>query len=77
MRVLLVIPCFAAIVLSAEVANAQRGETPRQAVNRAFAKAPSVGEALPDVTVYDDAGTEFPLSRLWGKHTVLVFGCLT
>jgi len=37
----------------------------------------NVGQQMPDVTVYDENGEKFPLSRAKGKHTVLVFGCLT
>lgn len=36
-----------------------------------------VGQQMPDVIIYDENGEKFPLSRLKGKHAVLVFGCLT
>lgn len=36
-----------------------------------------VGQQMPDVTIYDENGEKFPLSRVKGKHAVLVFGCLT
>jgi hypothetical protein len=36
-----------------------------------------VGQQMPDVTIYDENGEKFPLSRAQGKHAVLVFGCLT
>ena len=36
-----------------------------------------VGQRMPDVTIYDENGEKFPLSRVKGKHAVLVFGCLT
>ncbi len=36
-----------------------------------------VGQQMPDVTIYDENGEKFPLSRAKGKHAVLVFGCLT
>lgn len=46
--------------------------------NRSFAeRPPAVGEKLPEVTVYDADGKPFPLRKLKGSHTVLVFGCLT
>ncbi|NNE01039.1 MAG: hypothetical protein HKN47_27295 [Pirellulaceae bacterium] len=35
------------------------------------------GTQLPVVTAYDEAGDEFSTASLRGKHTVLVFGCLT
>jgi hypothetical protein len=68
---------FVAVLFAANSVSAQRPEAPRETVTRAFASAPKVGEPLPDVTVYDDAGREFPLASLRGKHAVLVFGCLT
>jgi cytochrome oxidase Cu insertion factor (SCO1/SenC/PrrC family) len=53
-------------------------ETPREQVIKSFdRKAPQVGEPLPDVTLLDADGKEFRLASLRGKHTVLVFGCLT
>ena len=36
-----------------------------------------IGMELPDVAVYDAKGEKFELRRLRGRHTVLVFGCLT
>ena len=36
-----------------------------------------VGQQMPDVTILDENGETFPLSRVKGKHAVLVFGCLT
>jgi hypothetical protein len=36
-----------------------------------------VGQQMPDVTIYDENGEKFSLSRVKGKHAVLVFGCLT
>jgi cytochrome oxidase Cu insertion factor (SCO1/SenC/PrrC family) len=40
-------------------------------------KAPTVGDALPDLTVYTADGKEFKTSSLRGHYTVLAFGCLT
>ena len=40
-------------------------------------KAPAQGDPLPDLVALDSAGKEFRLRSLKGKHTVLVFGCLT
>tara|TARA_R110002072_G_scaffold271038_2_gene430981 strand:- start:107944 stop:108216 length:273 start_codon:yes stop_codon:yes gene_type:complete len=37
----------------------------------------NVGQRMPDVTIYDEDGEKFPLSRTKGKYSVLVFGCLT
>lgn len=36
-----------------------------------------LGQALPDLTIYDDEGGEFRVADVKGKHTVIVFGCLT
>ena len=37
-----------------------------------------LGDAIPDVSAYDDAGKKFALrERVKGKHSVIVFGCLT
>lgn len=44
---------------------------------RASRDLPRVGERVPDVVGYDAAGERFELSRLRGKHAVIVFGCLT
>lgn len=38
---------------------------------------PEVGSRLPEVSGYDAEGQPFELTRLHGKHTVIVFGCLT
>lgn len=35
------------------------------------------GQQLPELTIFDEHGEEFPLGRLRGKYSVLVFGCLT
>jgi cytochrome oxidase Cu insertion factor (SCO1/SenC/PrrC family) len=40
-------------------------------------KSPTIGEALPDLTVYSADGKEFKTSSLRGHYTVLSFGCLT
>jgi len=40
--------------------------------------APEIGEPMPDLIVYDEAGTELRLREvLSGRHTVLILGCLT
>ena len=38
---------------------------------------PLVGESLEEVDVFDSNGKKFSTSQFEGKHTVLVFGCLT
>lgn len=58
--------------------TSRRTDSPRDRVNRQFdARAPRVGDTLPDVAGLDEEGREFRLSRLKGQYTVLVFGCLT
>ena len=36
-----------------------------------------VGQTLPELTIVDADGQPFPLARLRGRYSVLVFGCLT
>ena len=37
-----------------------------------------LGDVIPDVSAYDDAGKKFALrERVKGKYSVVVFGCLT
>ncbi len=38
---------------------------------------PAIGDAFPDLTVYDPDGKEFKTSQLRGHYSVLTFGCLT
>ena len=39
--------------------------------------APAVGETLPLIEGFDANGNPWNTAQLKGKHTVLVFGCLT
>ncbi len=36
-----------------------------------------IGQTLPELTILDADGQPFPLARLRGRYSVLVFGCLT
>lgn len=36
-----------------------------------------LGQKLPDLTIFDEAGDKFRVADVKGKHTVIVFGCLT
>jgi cytochrome oxidase Cu insertion factor (SCO1/SenC/PrrC family) len=39
---------------------------------------PKVGSLIPDISVFDTEGRSFALrEKLKGRHTVIVFGCLT
>lgn len=44
---------------------------------RFLARSPLLNKPAPDVSVFDEQGNTFSLSRTQGKYTVLVFGCLT
>ncbi len=59
--------------------SAQAQFDPRQQATRRFeATAPAVGEALPDLTLYDAGGKGLRLGELLqGHYTVIVLGCLT
>lgn len=46
--------------------------------NKSFLKRSSfLNKPAPDVEVYDEQGNAFRLAQSRGKHTVVVFGCLT
>jgi cytochrome oxidase Cu insertion factor (SCO1/SenC/PrrC family) len=46
--------------------------------NEGFLKRnPLVNMVAPDVEVFDEQGNPFQLAQSRGKHTVVVFGCLT
>ncbi len=38
---------------------------------------PQPGDPMPIVAGFDAEGNPFELTKLHGKHTVIVFGCLT
>jgi cytochrome oxidase Cu insertion factor (SCO1/SenC/PrrC family) len=38
---------------------------------------PTIGDTLPDLTVYSPDGKEVKTSDLRGHYTVITFGCLT
>jgi cytochrome oxidase Cu insertion factor (SCO1/SenC/PrrC family) len=65
-----------AVLLALTAAPSARAQKPKS--DDDFAKArPTLGETIPDVTVYDSAGKEVKTSSLRGHYTVLTFGCLT
>ena len=73
---------FAASVLASGVSDAQSISdslpgSQSDPVNRIQGRAPSVGDLLPDLIVWNAAGDPFRLASLRGGYTVLVFGCLT
>lgn len=36
-----------------------------------------LGQTMPDISIHDADGKEFRMTDLKGKHSVIVFGCLT
>lgn len=54
--------------------NSRPGSPGSSSLERAGVK---LGQALPDLTIFDDKGGKFRLADAKGKHTVIVFGCLT
>ena len=50
----------------------------RKRVQQRFEReGPQPGDLVPDLTAYDENGSEFRLRELREHYTVLVFGCLT
>ncbi len=74
MRCQLTLCLVLANLLFAATASGQGGRFSRTG---GFNSGPAVGDPLPDVTVLDETGKEFPLRSLRGEYSVLVFGCLT
>ncbi len=60
-------------------AGGERGSSGRGMMDNKFeAAAPDIGESLPAITVYDEAGNPVTLdSLLEGHYSVVVLGCLT
>ena len=56
-----------------------RGGGPEGGPVRGFERgAPEIGEAMPDVVLFDAEGREIRLQEvLRGRYTVLILGCLT
>jgi cytochrome oxidase Cu insertion factor (SCO1/SenC/PrrC family) len=52
-------------------------QEPKKSEEEFVAESPTLGDAIPDVTVYDSHGKEVKTSSLRGHYTVLTFGCLT
>lgn len=63
---MLAMPCFGQHVEFVDGAN-----------KRFLTKAPKIGATLENVQAFSDDGNEFRLGSTRGKHTVLIFGCLT
>ncbi len=54
--------------------NSRPGSPGSSSLERAGVK---LDQALPDLTIFDEKGGKFRLADVKGKHTVIVFGCLT
>ena len=69
---------FAAAVWFAAWPGPAAAQREKKASDEEFvALKPTIGDALPDLTVYTPDGKEFKTTDLRGHYTVLTFGCLT
>ncbi len=69
---------FLACWFVAQCVYAQAKPEFESSYNERFLKRSSlIGKDAPNVEVYDESGNRFRLSQSRGKHTVVVFGCLT
>ena len=72
MRLLLLASLVLALV-GPPSASAQKMQTDKEFLE----SKPTLGDTIPELTVYDSAGKEVKTSSLRGHYTVLIFGCLT
>lgn len=57
---------------------ARKNMTSIDRMNEGYLKEkPRIGHSLKELTAFDENGKEFDFEDLKGKHTVIVFGCLT
>ena len=64
--------------LAAAVLSGPSAAQERRLSEEEFVKAaPTIGDELPDLTVYTPDGKEVKTSSLRGSYVVLTFGCLT
>ena len=68
-----------AMLVAVAVAFGSLGMAEAQPISRNFERnAPAIGDAIPDVVVYDRDGEELRLRDLLSEHySVLILGCLT
>jgi len=75
--------CFASVSYAQrprgnEQTTAEKKLSPKEALERRFQEFPlRVGEAFPEVDIYDDSGKPLNTRSLKGQYTVVVNGCLT
>lgn len=65
---------FAAFLIAGSTAMAQ---PPKKDEDTFVKEKPTIGDTLPDLTIYTPDGKEVKTTSWRGHHTVLVFGCLT
>ena len=68
---------FLLLLSSTQVTLAQSREFETSYNERFLQRTPLIGKTAPDVEVYDSKGNPFRLAQSRGKHTVIIFGCLT
>lgn len=69
---------YAACLLFPLAAHGQAKPEFESSYNENFLRRSSLlGKDAPNVQVYDEKGNGFRLAQSRGKHTVVVFGCLT
>ena len=67
----------AAVALVAALAAPVAAQKEKRSDEEFVQDRPTIGDPLPDLTVYSPDGKEFKTSELRGHYTVLTFGCLT
>ncbi len=71
-------PLVAVVLFSSAIHAQEKRPEFAEMYNKRHAKQkPVVGDTLDEVGLFDAAGKKFSTKNLKGKHTVLVFGCLT
>ena len=64
-------------VISTVADNQHQSPRPAITISQSQEQRVKPGDALPDTTIFDAQGQPFPTSRLNGRYSVLIFGCLT
>lgn len=54
-----------------------KAQTPQEKERKFVSAKPTIGDALPDVSIFDENGKSFQTSSFRGKYVVITFGCLT
>jgi len=64
-------------LLVAAVPGAALAQKEKKSEEEFVKEKPTIGDKLPDLTVFTPDGKAFKTSELRGHYTVLTFGCLT